>query len=110
MAALLLLLLLGLTSGLDNGVGRTPVLGWNTWMTCAPGDALCGHDVCNEAEVRAAAQAMKANGMQALGFNYVNLDDCWAQTQRNETDGRLMWDAQRFPSGLHQCPWKSPRP
>ena len=100
MAALLLLLLLGLTSGLDNGVGRTPVLGWNTWMTCAPGDALCGHDVCNEAEVRAAAQAMKANGMQALGFNYVNLDDCWAQTQRNDTDGRLMWDTQRFPSGL----------
>lgn len=40
-------------------------------MTC--GDASCGHDVCNEDEVKAAAQAMAANGMQALGYNYVNL-------------------------------------
>lgn len=47
----------------DNGLGRTPPLGWNTWMTC--GDSTCGHDVCSEAEVKSIATAMQANGMQA---------------------------------------------
>lgn len=42
---------------------------------------------------------MKENGMQALGFTYVNLDDCWAFT-RNETDDSLRWDPDRFPSGI----------
>jgi hypothetical protein len=52
-------------------LGLTPPLGWNTWVTC--GDEGCGHDVCNEAEVKSAATAMASNGMQALGFTYVNL-------------------------------------
>ena len=85
-------------AALSNGVGRVPPLGWSSWLTC--GDEPCGHDVCNEQEVRAAATAMMSNGMHAIGWNYVNLDDCWAATERNETTQRLMWDAQRFPSGL----------
>lgn len=83
--------------GMANGVGRTPPLGWNTWKTC--GEATCGHDVCNEGEVKSAANAMLENGMHALGYNYVNLDDCWADT-RNATDHTLTWDTTRFPSGL----------
>lgn len=69
-----MLLLPLLAFGMDNGLGRTPPLGWNTWVTC--GDKECSHDFCNEAEVKAAAVAMKENGMHALGWNYVNLDDC----------------------------------
>ena len=61
---------------MDNGVGRVPPLGWNTWVPC--GDSACSHDVCNEAEVKAAAVAMKQNGMQALGWNYINVDDWYS--------------------------------
>ena len=65
------------TNALNNGVGRTPPLGWNTWKTC--GEESCGHDICNEAEIKSVAMAMIQNGMQDLGYNYVNLDDCWHQ-------------------------------
>ena len=76
-AAALMFLFIGLlqvASALDNGVARTPPLGWNTWKTC--GEETCGHDVCNEREVKAAAEAMLSNGMHDLGYNYINLDDC----------------------------------
>ena len=89
--------LLHAVAALDNGAGKTPPLGWNTWKTC--GEATCGHDICNEAEVRSVAQALQDNGMQALGWNYVNLDDCWA-LQRDPTKETLQWDPTRFPSGL----------
>ena len=82
---------------LPNGLGRTPPLGWNTWKTC--GEPTCEHDNCNEAEIKSVALAMQSNGMQKLGYNYINLDDCWAST-RNATTQKLTWDTERFPSGL----------
>jgi alpha-galactosidase len=94
----LVALSLHVSTALDNGLGETPLLGWNTWKTC--GDSGCTHDYCDEHEVKTAAEAMAANGMQALGYNYVNLDDCWAYTRDNAT-GALTWDAERFPSGMN---------
>jgi alpha-galactosidase len=85
------------TNALDNGVGRTPPLGWNTWKTC--GEKTCGHDICNEAEIKSVAIAMKNNGMYELGYNYVNLDDCWAYPRDPKTQ-QLTWDPSRFPDGL----------
>ena len=96
-AALLPLLLGARVTALDNGVGRTPPLGWSTWQTC--GDGACGHDVCTEGEVKEAALAMRQNGMQALGYSYLNMDDCWEATNRT-SDGHITWDASRFPSGI----------
>lgn len=52
----------------------TPPMGWNTWY--AFGCKI------TEAQVRAEADAMVANGMKAAGYDYVNLDDCW-QGARN---------------------------
>lgn len=68
--------ILGIADAIDNGIAATPALGWNTWKTC--GDPACTHDYCDEYEVKSNAQAMIDNGMQALGYVYVNLDDCWA--------------------------------
>jgi alpha-galactosidase len=50
-------------------LAATPPMGWNTWY--AFGCKI------SEAQVRAAADAMIANGMKAAGYDYVNLDDCW---------------------------------
>jgi alpha-galactosidase len=49
--------------------------------------------------VKAAAVALNDTGMQALGYNYVNLDDCWVGTRDSRTN-QLTWDASRFPSGI----------
>jgi len=44
------------------------------------------------------ADAMVDSGMLAAGYNYVNLDDCWADHQR-DADGKLQaWPG--IPSGI----------
>lgn len=91
---MLLWLLCALPS--DAALGRTPPLGWNSWQTCS--DDTCIHDGCNEQEVKEVALAMQANGMQALGYNYVNLDDCWGGPRA--ANGSYTWDSNRFPSGI----------
>jgi alpha-galactosidase len=76
---------------LDNGLARTPPMGWNSWNKFA-----C--DGLNEKVVRETADTMVANGMKDAGYVYVNLDDCW-QTSR-DSGGNIVADAARFPSGI----------
>ena len=80
---------------LDNGVGLTPPVGWTTWC----GDGPCGTDYCTESYVKSAAVALASNGMQALGYNWVLLDDCWAAGSRT-AEGTITWDPARFPGGI----------
>ncbi len=50
-------------------IALTPPMGWNSWNCFA-----C--DV-NEANVRAAADAMVSSGLIQHGWTYINIDDCW---------------------------------
>jgi len=79
-----------LCSTLDNGLGRTPQMGWNSW----------NHYGCNvnEGVVRKTADAFVSSGLKDAGYNYVNVDDCWAWS-RNAT-GYIQADPQTFPSGM----------
>ncbi|CAE7510649.1 AGAL3 [Symbiodinium sp. KB8] len=45
-----------------------------------------------------AADALVASGLAAVGYNYLNVDDCWAES-RNAT-GYVQADASTFPSGM----------
>ena len=36
--------------------------------------------------------------MQAAGYQYVNLDDCWMNGR--DSSGKLQWNASKFPSGI----------
>jgi alpha-galactosidase len=76
---------------LDNGVGRTPPMGWNTWNTF-----YCN---INEALIRGAADAMVSSGMRDVGYEYVVVDDCWMNSTRDGS-GNLQADPTRFPSGM----------
>jgi alpha-galactosidase len=76
---------------LDNGVARTPPMGWNSWNKFA-----CKG--LNEQVVRATADAIAANGMKDAGYQFINLDDCW-QTGR-DANGNIVVDQEKFPSGL----------
>eukprot|EP00456_Euglypha_rotunda_P082576 TRINITY_DN8133_c0_g1_i12.p1 TRINITY_DN8133_c0_g1~~TRINITY_DN8133_c0_g1_i12.p1 ORF type:complete len:169 (-),score=27.02 TRINITY_DN8133_c0_g1_i12:30-536(-) len=41
---------------------------------------------------------MSTNGMQAVGWKYINLDDCWADTR--DANGNIQPDPDRFPNGM----------
>ena len=66
---LAILLAEGCAEAQSSSPAATPPMGWNTWYAFG-----CR---VTEAEVRAAVDAMAANGMKAAGYEYVNLDDCW---------------------------------
>jgi len=78
-------------SALNNGLARTPPMGWNDWNAFK----------CNVSEqlVEQTALAMHKNGMQAAGYQYVNIDDCWAEPQR-DANGNLVPDPAKFPDGI----------
>ncbi|KAG7342862.1 alpha-galactosidase [Nitzschia inconspicua] len=78
------------TVALENGLGLTPPMGFNTWNKFA-----C--DI-HEDLVKDMAHAMVDSGLDKLGYQYINLDDCW-QITRNET-GYIVEDPNAFPSGM----------
>jgi alpha-galactosidase len=53
----------------DNGLARTPPMGWNSWNKFA--------NLVDDATVRGIADAMANNGMRDAGYLYVNIDDTW---------------------------------
>src|SRR6266446_4539598 len=53
----------------DNGLARTPPMGWNSWNKFA--------SRIDDATVRTIADAMASNGMKAAGYLYINIDDTW---------------------------------
>ncbi|GAA1762766.1 glycoside hydrolase family 27 protein [Luedemannella helvata] len=76
---------------LDNGAGRTPPMGWNSWNTFG-----CN---INETLIRQMADAMVSSGMRDAGYEYVVVDDCWMNPNR-DSSGNLQGDPSRFPSGM----------
>lgn len=76
---------------LSNGLGATPQMGWNSW----------NHFGCqiNEQIVRNTADALVSTGLAGMGYNYVNIDDCWAEMSR-DSQGNLQARASTFPSGI----------
>jgi len=98
-AALLIAMLAGTAlqnaSAEDNGLERTPVLGWSSWSF------LRQHPTA--AQMKAQALALHNFGLQKFGYQYVNLDDFWYQCpgpQGPNVDsyGRWMTDSSRFPA------------
>ena len=75
---------------LDDGLARTPPMGWNSWNKFA-----CHVD---EQLIEATADAMVSSGMRDAGYRYVVIDDCW-QVYR-DTAGTIVADPQLFPHGM----------
>jgi len=74
----------------DNGLARTPPMGWNSWNKY-------GCEI-NEQLIRNQADAMLASGMAQAGYRYIVIDDCW-QASRAAAGG-IVADPIRFPSGI----------
>ena len=86
---LILLGIFGVIFCLDNGLGLTPQMGWNTWNKFA-----CN---INETLIYDTIDALNESGLIELGYNYINLDDCW-QISRDE-NGTIQVDPH-FPNGI----------
>ncbi|MFF5204756.1 NPCBM/NEW2 domain-containing protein [Streptosporangium sp. NPDC000396] len=78
---------------LENGLARTPPMGFNNWNS-----THCRAEF-NEAMVKGIADIFVTQGLKDVGYQYVNLDDCWALPQR-DAQGNLVPDPVRFPNGI----------
>ncbi len=76
---------------LENGAAPTPPMGWASWN-------LFGRNI-NENIVAEMADAMRKLHLNDLGYTYVNVDDCWMSSVR-DNDGRLQGDLSTFPGGM----------
>jgi alpha-galactosidase len=68
-------------------------MGFNNWNSTG-----CRSEF-NEDMVKGIADIFVAKGLKDAGYQYVNLDDCWALPTR-DADGKLVPDPARFPNGI----------
>ncbi|MEU5954532.1 NPCBM/NEW2 domain-containing protein [Streptomyces sp. NPDC047525] len=83
------------TSGakLPDDLALTPPMGFNNWNS-----THCRAEF-DEAMVKGIADIFVEKGLKDAGYQYVNLDDCWALPER-DANGKLVPDPKRFPNGI----------
>lgn len=59
----------------------TPPMGWNHWYT--------HYDRITDQLVRQAADVMVSSGMADVGYQYVNIDDCWMNAPKHKDPKRV---------------------
>jgi alpha-galactosidase len=91
MRAVIVFVVIPLVLALNNGLGLTPQMGWNSWNRYA-----C--DI-NEGLIRTTADALVSTGLADAGYSYLNLDDCWEAPTR-DSNGQLWGNPTTFPSGM----------
>lgn len=77
-------------NGLDNGLGITPQMGWNSWNRYG-----CEID---EKLIEKTIDEMAKSGLQRAGYTFVNVDDCWQSSRK--PDGTIEPDPKAFPQGI----------
>ncbi|KAJ5837124.1 Aldolase-type TIM barrel [Penicillium robsamsonii] len=76
-----------------NDVGKLPALGWNSWNAF-------GCDIDSKKVLTAANEVVNL-GLKDLGYEYVNIDDCWSiKDKRDESTKRIIPDPSKFPGGI----------
>jgi alpha-galactosidase len=70
----------------DNGLARTPPMGWNSWNRF--------HDNFDDATVRQMADALVSSGMKDAGYTYIIVDEGWSSYR--DKNGKITGNA-RFP-------------
>lgn len=90
------------TLALENGLARTPPMGWLAWeryvceTNCRdyPGECI-DYRLFHEM-----ADRLLVDGFKQVGYEYINIDDCWSTRRRNESTGSLVADPDRFPHSI----------
>lgn len=79
------------TQKYDNKVALTPPMGWSSWNTFK--------NNIDEDLIFETGKAMAEKQLIQAGYKYINLDDCWHSSMRDE-NGELQGDLTRFRSGI----------
>ena len=88
--ACFLFLLIVSASASDNGLARTPPMGWNSWNKF--------HYDINETIIKKVADSFISKGLKDAGYTYIVIDDAW-QAGRDK-NGKVLADKVKFPSGI----------
>ena len=88
---ILFVVLLKILVCFDNGLGKTPQIGWNSQNKFG-----CG---INEQLIIETIDSLNSSGLIELGYNYINLDDCW-QINRSKINNTIIPDYIAFPKGI----------
>ncbi|XP_064481595.1 alpha-N-acetylgalactosaminidase-like [Ornithodoros turicata] len=86
---------------LENGLARTPPMGWLSWerFQCNVNCVRDPENCISERLFKEMAEIMVLEGYRDAGYVYVNIDDCWMSMERDSV-GRLQADPERFPKGI----------
>lgn len=78
----------------DGITGRLPAMGWSSWN-----EYECN---INETVFVNVGKLLVSLGLRDLGYNYVNIDDCWSDkvNQRDNSTGKIRPDYVKFPQGI----------
>src|SRR6266487_5938927 len=89
-------------NGLNNGVARTPPMGWLSWerFVCETDCVNYPEDCISERLYMDMADRLSADGFKDVGYEFVNIDDCWLEKERDAQTGKLVADRTRFPHGI----------
>ena len=72
-------------------IAKKPPMGWNSWNTFTK-------DI-NEKLIFETADKMVEEGLLDAGYEYLVIDDCWSEKERDE-NGQLVADHVKFPHGM----------
>ena len=70
---------------------KKPPMGWNSWNTFT--------ENINEEMIMQTADTMVDKGLLEAGYEYLTIDDCWCEKERDE-NGMLVADHKKFPHGM----------
>lgn len=72
-------------------MAKKPPMGWNSWNTFG--------EKISEGLIQETADRMVDTGLLAAGYEYLVIDDCWAEMKRDK-NGLLVADKEKFPGGM----------
>jgi len=100
-AILLVAIAVGGVLALENGLARTPPMGWMSWerFRCNTDCTTYPEDCISEHLFREMGDMLVVGGYKEAGYEYIIIDDCWLDHTRDK-NGKLTPDPVRFPSGL----------
>jgi alpha-galactosidase len=100
-AAAMVIIFYGSSFALNNGLAKTPQMGFNTWnwFGCDGNSDLGPHGDVTDTVILQLANALITTGMKDCGYTYVNYDDCWAEPSR-DARGALVPRHTAFTRGI----------
>ncbi len=76
----------------DNGLARTPPMGWSSWFTYE-------YNV-TEQNIKDNTDALVSSGLAAAGYQYVVIDEGWPKFRGRSSNGNIVADPTKFPDGI----------